>query len=145
MGTLSNPKWWSAEHQSTWERVKAAFRRDWEQTKSDVSDQGTDLNQNAADTVKQAVGAEPIPSATTQTRPETTQLHGTDWDNVEPAYRYGYAARQQYQDDNDWNDRLEGKLKEEWTDLKSGRTWDEMKAAVQNGWEKAKPGKDAPR
>src|SRR5688572_12416559 len=112
MGTLSNPKWWSAEHQSTWERVKAAFRRDWEQTKSDVSDHGTDLNQNAADTVKQAVGAEPIPSAATQTRPETTQLHGTDWDTVEPGYRYGFAARQQYQDD-DWNDRLENKLKEE--------------------------------
>ncbi len=29
-----SPKWWTAEHASAWERVRATFRRDWEQRKS---------------------------------------------------------------------------------------------------------------
>jgi hypothetical protein len=27
-------------------------------------------------------------------------------------------------------------MKEEWGDLKSGRTWDEVKAAVRRGWDR---------
>jgi hypothetical protein len=52
----------SAKAKKISSRVKEALRRDWMQTKDDVTDhQGRDLNQDAADTVKQAVGAEEIP------------------------------------------------------------------------------------
>ena len=57
---------------------------------------------------------------------------------VEAPVRYGHAARTQYADHNDWDDKLEGKLRTEWDDLKSGRTWDEVKAHVRHGWDSAR-------
>lgn len=43
-------------------KVKEALKRDWEQTKHDVSKKkGEELEQNVADTVKQATGKEAIP------------------------------------------------------------------------------------
>jgi gas vesicle protein len=57
-----SPQWWSDQHTSAWDRVKEAFQRDWEQTKADFSSHGgQELNQNVADTVKQAVGSAPVP------------------------------------------------------------------------------------
>ena len=59
------PVWWKPEQESRWDHVKTAFRRDWEQTKSDFSDgrRGEDLNQNLDDTVKQVFGSKPLPVA----------------------------------------------------------------------------------
>jgi hypothetical protein len=126
------PKWWGQEHDSTWDRVKDSMKRDWEQTKSDVTGdrKGRDLDQDVDDTVKQAAGKQPIPPLTAKNPPD-------DDDEQWNEYRYGAGARQQY-GNTDWDDRLESKLKEEWNDLKSGRTWDEVKAAVRSGWERAK-------
>jgi hypothetical protein len=58
-----NPTWWDDNRESGWERVKAAFRRDWEQTKADLSGgkKGQDLNQDAGDTMRQATGKQHIP------------------------------------------------------------------------------------
>ena len=132
MPTMNDPKWWNAEHTSTWERVKAALKADWEQTKHDFgSKTAPDLHQDATDTLKQAIGTQPVPSAATTT--------GWDrWDDAEPTLRYGHAARAQYKEHDDWNDALESKLREEWNDLKSGRTWDEAKHVVRRGWESTK-------
>ena len=128
MGTTRDPKWWADNHAGAWERMKAALRRDWEQTKADLSSKGQELDQDVGDTVKQAVGKEPIPPAGVP----------NDWDNVEPGLRYGVAAEEQYRHDfKRWDDHLESKLRTEWDDLKSGRTWDEMRASVRRGWEKA--------
>lgn len=45
------------------EDAKEALARDWEQTKSDMPGlEGKDLDQDVDDTVKQAVGKEPVPS-----------------------------------------------------------------------------------
>jgi hypothetical protein len=45
-------------------KVKEALKRDWEQTKHDVSKKsGRDLDQDVGDTLKQATGKEPIPPA----------------------------------------------------------------------------------
>ena len=64
------PAWWTDKHTSDWDRVKGALERDWEQTKADFStNSGQKLNQNAADTVKQSVGSEPIPPLDMKTRP----------------------------------------------------------------------------
>src|SRR5262245_17582135 len=57
VGATSNPKWWKSEHESAWDRVKAAFKRDWEQTKHDLGASEPDIHQSAGDTLKQAVGS----------------------------------------------------------------------------------------
>ena len=46
------------------EQVKEAIKRDWEQTKSDLTGgkKGHDLDQDVPDTLKQAVGKESIPA-----------------------------------------------------------------------------------
>jgi hypothetical protein len=129
----ADPKWWSTEHTSVWERIKGALRRDWEQTKADLSSGGKELNQGVTDTVKQAVGADPLPG------PNQATPDDDDWKTSEPGYRYGAGASHQYaKDEPDWNDRVEAKLKEEWADLRSGKTWDEAKSAVRRGWDRAR-------
>lgn len=60
------------------------------------------------------------------------------WDADEPAVRYGYGASNQYKSAHAEWDKAEAKLKEEWNDLKSGRTWDEIKGAVRKGWDAAR-------
>ena len=45
-----NPKWWRTEYDSSWERVKAAFKRDWDQTKHDIGSRQPDTDQNVGDT-----------------------------------------------------------------------------------------------
>ena len=129
---MANPKWWNEEHESTWTRVKAAMKRDWEQTKADVSSKGRDLDQDVGDTVKQAMGKQPIPPLSQPNRDEDD-----DWNRAEEGYRYGVGARSQY-GSAEWDDRLESKLREEWGDMKSGRTWDEVKASVRRGWDRVR-------
>jgi hypothetical protein len=73
--TKANPGWWTEKHTSNWDHVKAAFERDWEQTKADFSkSSGEKLNQNVADTVKQSLGAEPIPPLGVKTHPTDPKL-----------------------------------------------------------------------
>ncbi len=127
-----NLSWWKDEHTSTWDRVKSALKRDWEQTKADVSSKhGAELNQGVTDTVKQAVGKEPVPPGH-QPNPDDK----AKWEDVEHDHRYGVGARQHHgAAEPHWNDRVESKLKEEWHDLKTGRTWDEARASVRRGWD----------
>lgn len=40
------------------DNVKGAMKRDWEQTKNDVGIDGTDLDQDVDDTLRQAAGKE---------------------------------------------------------------------------------------
>lgn len=94
----SNPAWWTTEHDSRWDKVKAAFKRDWEQTKHDLgSDTARNLQQSAADTVKQAAGSQPVRS----------------FDDLEPAFRYGHGAKSQYAGSN-WDEDFETKLRSDY-------------------------------
>jgi hypothetical protein len=142
MTAARDPAWWSEEHTGAWDRIKTAFRRDWEQTKNDLrGSTGRDLNQNAADTIKQAAGSEPIPPGNQPTRPDEPDDRPTagDWDRDESAHRYGFGARSHYGPEHkEWDDRLESRLREEWTDLRTGKTWDETRAAVRRGWDRAR-------
>jgi hypothetical protein len=140
----NDPKWWNEQHSSTWERVKAAMKRDWKQTKADLTKGGTELDQDVDDTVKQAMGKQAIPPAnqpnppSASTRASKPSKDDEDWTRVEHDYRYGVGAREQYRDEPDWNDRVESKLKEEWSDLRSGRTWDEARTYVRRGWDRGR-------
>src|SRR2546423_14947773 len=92
-----DPKWWNGENESSWGKVKAAFKRDWDQTKHDFGGKQPDTNQHVDDTVKQAVGQQPVPPRGQPTYQE-----------IEHAYRFGYGARNQYEEDSkNWDTQLE--------------------------------------
>ncbi len=98
-----NPKWWSQENDSAWDRVKEAMKRDWDQTKHDFGGDEPDTNQNVSNTVKQAAGTETLPPR-----------HEPTYEEWEPAYRFGYGARSRYGADYDnyadWDDELKRHL-----------------------------------
>lgn len=90
--------WYGDDHLSMWERVKAAFANDWEQTKRDFgSKSARDLDQDVDDTVKQAVGADDA------------------FENREQAFRFGYAAHSHYRDRYpQWTDELDRQLSDDY-------------------------------
>ncbi len=140
MGTAWHPTWWKEEqHEKTWERVKEAMKRDWEQTLSDVGVKGKhDLDQDVDDTVKQASGKDKIPQAGMPNAPGGTPAHATSskWQDVETPLKYGVAARDYYgKDHSAWNPELEGKLKGEWEKGRGGNAWDEVKSFVKHGFD----------
>lgn len=95
---MNRPTWYTADHDSAWDRIKGAFGNDWEQTKRDFgSKNARELNQDVDDTVKQAAagsgGAE----------------------NHEQAFRFGYAAQQHYKGQHpNWDDKLDAQLRSDY-------------------------------
>jgi hypothetical protein len=127
MNQYKNPNWWNQEHDSAWERAKAAFKRDWDQTKHDLGGHEPDTNQKIGNTTRQASGKEAIPP-----RGEAT------YEEVEPAYRYGFGARSQYEDEYpEWDDELEARLKGEWEEIAPARrqSWMQDRDIIRRGWD----------
>ncbi|MEQ8847873.1 hypothetical protein [Botrimarina sp.] len=92
------PEWQTKETDSTWDRVKAAFANDWEQTKADFgSDSARDMNQDVDDTIKQAMGLDDA------------------FENREQAFRFGHAAKHHYgSQHSEWDDKLDARLRDEY-------------------------------
>jgi hypothetical protein len=143
MGSASfQPKWWTEKHGSTWENVKDALKRDWEQTKSDLHLGGRDLDQGVGDTLKQATGAETAPVSNSR---GTAKGSDYGWDYAEQPLMYGVGAREQYGAQHaQWNDNLESTLRDDWDRDNTGtsggvrRTWDDVKSVVRHGFERAR-------
>lgn len=110
----TKPKWYKDEYDSGWERVKGAFRNDWEQTKHDFgSKTAPDLKQDVPDTVKQATGRE------------------DPFDRHEQAFRFGYAAQNQYRTQfPKWNSDLETRLRQDY-----GSEWDRDRDYIRHAFE----------
>jgi hypothetical protein len=126
MNQYKNPKWWTKENDSAWDRVKMAVKRDWDQTKHDVGGDEPDTNQTVGHTMKQASGKESIPP------------RGQPTYDLEPAHRFGYGARSHYGSNYDtWNIELENQLKRDWEQIAPERrqTWMQDRAAIRHGWE----------
>lgn len=121
MGSYKHPSWWKNDYDSAWERTKQAFRRDWEQTKRDMGSKSSpELDQDVDDTIAQAAGKRPIPPG-----------DQPNFDSDEPAYKYGYGARQHFGNRYPaWNDELERQLSSEW-----GDEWSRKRDLVRRGWE----------
>lgn len=103
----NRPSWYTDEHDSTWNRVKAAFKNDWEQTRHDFgSKSARDLDQDVDDTAKQMAGSDDA------------------FENHEQAFRFGHAAQRQYRTQYPtWNDELEGRLRTDYgSDFDRDRT-----------------------
>lgn len=138
------PTWWTKELDTGWDRFKDAMQRDWDQTKFDLGAKHVrDIDQDIDDTVRQAAGTQEIPprgvpNADAHTKEALNVAH--DRDRYTEALRYGYgaASTDTYRSHQSWDDKLEMKMKQEWQDLKSGRTWDEVKLAVKSSFEKAR-------
>ncbi|HEX2834681.1 MAG TPA: hypothetical protein VHW00_16840 [Thermoanaerobaculia bacterium] len=111
---MNRPKWYTDEHDSAWQRVKAAFGNDWEQTRRDFgSDQARDLKQDVDDTVKQAAS-------------------GSDGaENHEQAFRFGYAAQREYKTKYPtWNNDLETQLRNDY-----GSEFDRDRSFIRRAYE----------
>jgi hypothetical protein len=127
MNQYKNPNWWNQENDSAWERAKAAFKRDWDQTKHDLGGHEPDTDQKIGNTTRQAAGKEAIPPRGVPT-----------YEEVEPAYRYGFGARSKYgAEHSEWDDELEARLKGEWETIAPARklTWMQDRAAIRRGWD----------
>jgi hypothetical protein len=63
---------------------------------------------------------------------------GADYDQYEPAYRYGYSSYSRYQG-RDWND-VEPQLARDWdrTRERSSLDWDRAKYATKDAWQRVK-------
>jgi hypothetical protein len=105
---MNKPSWYTDEHDSAWNRVKAAFANDWEQTKNDFgSKTDRDLKQDVDDTLKQAAAG------------------AAGAENHEQAFRFGYAAQRQYKTKfPTWNADLERQLSSDYgTDFNRDRDY----------------------
>ena len=125
--TVKNPSWWTDDTESSWERTKAALKRDWDQTQHDLGAKKPDTKQNVSNTVRQATGREVLP-------PRGEPAH----DKVEPAHRFGYGARLHYRSHYPrWNPELESELRSDWRDLYPERQsdWKEDVQAIRYGWD----------
>ncbi|HYH07814.1 MAG TPA: hypothetical protein VEK11_12225 [Thermoanaerobaculia bacterium] len=110
----NKPGWYTNDHDSTWERVKTAFRNDWEQTRHDFgSKTARDLDQDVDDTVKQAAGAE------------------DGFDHHEQAFRFGHAANRQFRSQHaTWNDDLDRSLRNDY-----GPDYDRDRSYIRHAYE----------
>jgi hypothetical protein len=111
---MNRPAWINDEHDNAWNRTKAAFANDWEQTKRDFgSKNARELNQDVDDTVKQAAGTSDA------------------FENHEQAFRFGYAAQRQYKTQfPKWNNDLETKLRTDY-----GTDFDRDRAYIRHAYE----------
>jgi hypothetical protein len=126
MSQYTNPKWWTPENDSAWDRTKAALKRDWDQTKHDIGGNEPETNQKVSNTVKQAAGTEAIPPRRQPT-----------YEDVEPALRFGHGAHSYYgKKYPTWNDEMEGQLKEDWMAANPSRqiNWREDRVAIRHAW-----------
>ncbi len=111
---MNRPNWYTDEYDNGWDRVKAAFRNDWEQTKHDFGSKSSpDLKQDVDDTVRQAAG------------------HEDPFDRHENAFRFGYAAQRHYRSHYPtWNDDLETKLRSDY-----GNDWDRDREYIRRAYD----------
>jgi len=118
---------------NTWDRIKEALRRDWEQTKHEFSSNaGHELNQDIGDTLKQAAGKQPIPF---DDRPNPPRVIDT-WDNAEHAIQFGYEAANRYGERfREWSSQLDSVLANNWRERPGARDWSEVRHYVRHGFE----------
>jgi hypothetical protein len=119
----------------SWDRVKEAIHRDWEQTKHDLHvSGGHELNQSVTDTLQQAAGKEPIPG---NDRPNRPKVIGT-WGDAEMPIGFGYEAHQRYGAEHPvWNHHVEETLHAEWRRSRHAteREWGDVSGWVRHGYE----------
>lgn len=116
---------------STWERVKDALRRDWDQTRLDFRLKfGQEMDEPMSDS--------PAPAAARERPADAPCLTWSD----EDAVRFGYDAGRSAPgvDPGAWNIALEAALQREWEAQVTGRPWSDVRLAVRYGWARSRRG-----
>ncbi len=126
-----HPTWYTQEDETTWEKVKAAFRRDWNQTKHDFGGREPNLNQQVGDTVSQAMGSEPIPAGNAGNARSNPDKIDNYSETDEDAYRYGYAASKHFPNQGEWTPETEAIFDEIWDDKNQ---WERKREAARRAW-----------
>jgi hypothetical protein len=127
---MTTPSWWTDLHTTSWNQVKEAFRRDWDQTRHDLHTGGHELNQDADHTIEQARGAEAMPAVDVANPPVVVDR----WEDAEVAIGFGYAARTHYGDRySTWTPELERQLASDWKS--ETMPWKKAEIYVRHGYE----------
>jgi hypothetical protein len=124
MKQYNNPIWWEPDNDFAWDHVKLVMKRDWEQTNHGKKPNTT---RNIGQAVKQTSGMEAIPPLG---RPAFEQL--------EPAFRFGYGARLKFgREYPEWDGDFEIRLAEDWRTMDPTRkeSWEQDREAIRYGWD----------
>lgn len=136
---FSEPVWWTVEHTVLWEAHLPSLRADFQRraaghSRAQLAKQGPD------DLVFQQGGEAPrnVDVEHAHAVPDNNWEVGTEWEQLEPALRYGVGARAQYPHYPLWTDELEARLRKEWEETNEPSTWEKVKRAVRHGFESAR-------
>lgn len=126
---MNPPRWYTPADASTWERVKEALARDWDQTKHDLSLGGHELNQKFTDTAQQVGGSKAIPPNDVLNPPRVVAR----WEDAESWIGFGYACRTHYGAEySGWCSNLESRIRHDW---RGEEPWQDVKLYVRHGYE----------
>jgi hypothetical protein len=89
------------------------------------------LGQTAADTARQIAGTEPIPAGENPVPPDVD----ADWEEAEPAVRFGHDAALRYPDIPPWSSELEARLRGEWMATRPRMPWSDASRLIRYGWD----------
>lgn len=118
-----------AELQREWNGVRGASTLEWDQARPAVRDSW----ERADRTYSTYEDSDRYFASRFEHAPY--RVGGDSFDDYRPAYRYGTQSRTRLAD-RDWDDRLEGELKQGWEAAKgsSRLTWERAKAAVKDAF-----------
>jgi len=118
-----------AELQREWNSVRGASTLEWDQARPAVRDSWD----RADRTYSTYEDSDRYFASRFEHAPY--RIGGDSFDDYRPAYRYGTQSRTRYPE-RDWDDRLEGDLKQGWETAKdtSRLTWERAKAAVKDAF-----------
>jgi hypothetical protein len=135
----SDPVWWSVQHTVVWEERLPALRRGFERRAGAAPrEEVTRLGPDDAVVQKRSTTPRNVSLERAHAVPDDNWELGTDWNEIEPALRFGVGARVQYARYEAWNEELEGLLREQWNMTDAPGTWKRMKRAIRRGFEAAR-------
>ena len=108
--------------------AKAAAAADVKSAKADGDSEMNETKARAASDVKTA-------KANANADIKSANDHEKRWEQSESAVRYGFGAGMSPQ--REWS-TSRGEMRDEWTALDGGRTWDEAEDDVRRGWDGAR-------
>ena len=135
----------------TWNDTEAELQRDWSTARGNSTLEWTEARDAVKDSWDRADRTYSTYENTDRyfaSRFDTAEYRADDdsFEDYRPAYRYGTQARTRYSD-RDWDDKMEGELKEGWDKAKgtSRLTWERAKTAVRDAFAPEHYNNNSPR
>lgn len=134
------PRWWTASHNSAWEHVRDAVKREWEAAErhSDVDQEVDTASEHTLGDTRFDSGEPRNVEVDRAAEIPDDDFEPASFEHIEPALRYGAGARQQYPEYTVWTEDLEARLRRDWGEANDESAWGRIKAYVRRGWESAR-------